>query len=78
MLTTLPKSRKTCDKCTHYKRADWSWPNNGTCALMGDVNDGPNTEDRAAGWDYESYRAGVYVGPKFGCIHWVKATGEQS
>jgi hypothetical protein len=28
--------------------------------------------DKCYGWDYESYRAGVYVGPKFGCIHWEK------
>jgi hypothetical protein len=28
--------------------------------------------DRAYGWDYEGYRAGVYVTPKFGCIHWAK------
>lgn len=32
------------------------------------------TDCKAYGWDYESYRAGVYVGPKFGCIHWVKAS----
>ena len=48
--------------------------NAGSCALMGDSNDHPNRveADRAAGWDYEGYRAGVYVGPKFGCIHWAK------
>ena len=71
-------TRKTCDKCRHYTPGEW--PNDprllnaGSCALMGDSNDHPNQveADRAAGWDYESYRAGVYVGPKFGCIHWVK------
>lgn len=36
------------------------------------------TFDGEGGYDYrsyednEGYRAGVYVGPKFGCIHWAK------
>jgi hypothetical protein len=42
---------------------------------MLDFNDNPHTipaVDRAAGWDYGLYGAGVYVGPKFGCIHFDK------
>lgn len=68
-------SRKTCDKCLHYKSSAIDHrPNAGECALMGDANDdrdGPG-EDRVVGWDYEGYVAGCYVGPKFGCIHWEK------
>ena len=64
--------RKTCDKCSHYTpptpRYFGDKNNEGTCALMGDSNG----VDSCAGWDYEGYSAGVYVGPKFGCIHWVK------
>lgn len=73
-------SRKTCDKCTNYTTTDKpdldAYAHAGACSLMGDSNDqNPRVAvDRAAGWDYESYTAGVYVGPKFGCIHWVKKT----
>ena len=71
-------ARNTCDKCQHY--ATTLMPDSapykyaGSCALMGDSNDQTQrvAVDRAAGWDYEGYSAGVYVGPKFGCIHWVK------
>lgn len=71
-------SRKTCDKCTNYTATDMpnvaAYKHAGDCSLMGDSNDkDPRVEvDRAAGYDYEGYAAGVYVGPKFGCIHWVK------
>lgn len=73
-------SRKTCDKCKHFT-ADDTYEDAGKCALMGDSNDfaydcdtsklGLAT-DRAYGWDYEGYSSGVYVTPKFGCIHWAK------
>lgn len=69
---------KTCDKCQHYTPTempqDEAYAFAGSCALMGDSNDqSPRVvADRAAGWDYEGYSAGVYVGPKFGCIHWAK------
>lgn len=70
---------KTCDKCRHYTPTDMpidNYVHAGSCALMGDSNDQtPRVAvDRAAGWDYEGYVAGVYVGPKFGCIHWAKRT----
>lgn len=61
-------TRKTCDKCARFTGGE-------DCALMGDSNDvrgSGRLPDRAYGWDYEGYRAGVYVGPKFGCIHWIK------
>ncbi len=72
--------QKTCSKCEHYTPG---YPKGfGDCALMGDINEHPldySTDtrasmqtDRAYGWDYEGYRAGVYVGEKFGCIHWLK------
>lgn len=67
---------KTCDKCTHYTPTENpDWANaiyTGSCALMGDANQQEPWVgiDRCAGWDAESYSAGVHVGPKFGCIHW--------
>lgn len=65
--------RNTCDRCVHYTPSTYPEDDDfqyaGACALMGDSGDAPNAIDRCSGWDYESYKAGVYVGPKFGCIH---------
>ena len=75
---------KTCDLCKHWTPEDLQFsPNHpeislqykdqGECALFGDIND---YDDRSApntvcyGSDYESYKAGVVVMAKFGCIHW--------
>ncbi len=71
---------KTCDACQHFTPDDL-YTNFGACGLMGDSNglefdsktktlNGDIT--RAYGWDYEGYHAGVHVGHKFGCIHWIK------
>ena len=71
----MSNPRHTCNKCKQYTppdAGDIKNPHAGKCALAGDINDGPLAIDRAAGWDYEGYTAGVYVGPKFGCIHWEK------
>lgn len=73
----MTKPRKTCDKCQYYAASTAStgaYEFAGSCALMGDSNDrDPRCgESEVTGWDYEGYRAGVYVGPKFGCIHWSK------
>lgn len=68
---------KTCDKCQHYTHDDGrlqGFENCGSCILMGDWNGGDMAVDRCAGWDYEGYSAGVYVGPKFGCLHWQERT----
>jgi hypothetical protein len=76
----MSNKRHTCNKCQHYT-PDSLYANMGSCALMGDSNDHEYDRDtnmldiesdRAYGWDYESYKAGVYVTPKFGCIHWAK------
>lgn len=65
--------RNTCDKCAHYTPSpNPKKPHQGDCELMGDFNDGMQDIDKCVGWDSESYSAGVYVGPKFGCIHWEK------
>ncbi len=64
-------SRKTCDKCANYISSNLDSVE-GECNLMGDSNEGINDIYHCSGWDYEGYRAGVYVGPKFGCIHWIK------
>jgi hypothetical protein len=63
----------TCDQCANYKLpSGFHLTNEGSCKLMGDSNERDNDVDRCSGWDAEGYRAGVYVGPKFGCIHWMK------
>ena len=64
---------KTCDKCAYYEQPPkFCSRHEGSCKLMGDSNNRDNDIDRCSGWDYEGYRAGVYVGPKFGCIHWLQ------
>ena len=65
---------KTCDKCANYRLSKYGdvTQHEGECALMGDVNQAPNQADRCVGWDVEGYGAGVFVGPKFGCIHWIE------
>jgi hypothetical protein len=65
---------KRCKNCAHYTPDEVKGYHAGVCALMGDINDEPNKADRCSGWDYGSYRAGVYVGPEFGCIHFTKKT----
>lgn len=73
-------TRKTCDKCARFVPDDL-YSDVGECPLMGDSNALSYNRDtkklgvdetRAYGWDYEGYCAGVYVGLKFGCIHWIK------
>lgn len=76
----MSSKRNTCDKCKNYKPADQehfvidNFKFAGSCALIGDSNDQKMIveENGASGWDWEGYKAGVYVGPKFGCIHWEK------
>ena len=77
--------KNLCENCAHYTPTDWPQCDSlafaGRCDLMGDSNDNHSlrvAEDRAAGWDQESIRAGVFVGPKFGCIHWTKAEAEHA
>ena len=63
--------QQRCKSCAHYTpNREHQWK--GSCNLMGDENKHTNGLglDRCLGWDYESYFAGVYVGPEFGCIHW--------
>jgi hypothetical protein len=71
----------TCKTCRNFVTDELIDKSFGTCLLMGDANDydfysdkttlKPWT-DRCYGWDYESYKAGTYVGENFGCIHWEK------
>jgi len=57
----------TCDKCEHFKDGE-------SCDLMEDDNtvEGDRNPTRCYAADYETFRAWVIVGPKFGCIHWVE------
>jgi len=64
-------TNNTCDKCAHYT-PDSHKKNEGSCSLMGDINEKNNPIDGCSGWDMENYSAGVFVGPKFGCIHWIR------
>lgn len=68
----------TCDKCNHYAH-DPSYGDRGYCEMMGDSNsvgeDDEFPQNGAMGWDFEGYRAGVHVGPKFGCIHFERGAG---
>lgn len=74
---------KTCDSCKNYTSPDEFVGTfmldddkfKGRCSRMSDEL--PLTIDSCIPWDYESYSAGCYVGPKFGCIHW-EAKPEQT
>lgn len=67
----------TCDTCRNYNPlGDDYRPNLGMCKQTCDYNEltrsGENEDPtRAYAWDYEGYSAGVFVGAKFGCIHWM-------
>jgi hypothetical protein len=71
---------KTCDKCKFYTPSNWpentqfyeKYQYDGECSKSFDTNDQNMTIDGLGSWDAESYKSGVYVGPKFGCIHWEK------
>jgi hypothetical protein len=71
---------KTCDKCRYFTPSDWpemggsyeKYRYDGTCAKAIDTNDKDMKIDSLGSWDDASYKSGVYVGPKFGCIHWAK------
>lgn len=57
--STIEENPKDTDNC-HFK---------GECAKMGDDNIAHMQSNICNAYDYESYAAGVYVGPDFGCIH---------
>ena len=71
----------TCKTCRNFCANDFVAKGFGNCLMMNDANDydfynsNPILKphlDRCYGWDYESYKAGTYVGENFGCIHWEK------
>jgi len=78
-------SRKTCDKCCHFKGPQNNYGSAykagfGVCsrAFVDDNDMGYDSKPEdydlevVYTWDGESYVSGAYVGPKFGCIHWEK------
>lgn len=75
-------SRKTCDKCAYYiTAAERSAqtklklePHGGACRLIWEEQNVPHPHplDFLSTWDYEGYRSGANVPPKFGCIHWLR------
>lgn len=74
---------KTCDDCGYYdppdetihKRLDGtqyqdeSWRGSCLCPKFIELYLEEPDDSCLIYWDYESYAAGFYVGPKFGCIH---------
>lgn len=75
-------SRKTCDKCAHYitaaersaQRCSPCESHEGDCRLIVEEQNTPRPHplDRLSTWDYEGYRSGANVPPRFGCIHWLR------
>lgn len=73
----------TCEGCKFFL-ADTSWPNGypykgwGTCQRLTDgygydrheQPDKPEDGRLAIPFDYESYSAGLYISPNFGCVMW--------
>ena len=69
----------TCDTCNNYqppyKYEAPGYEYDGSCKLM--EYEHSIDIDRAIPWDAEGYSAGVHVGPKFGCIHWIKKESDK-
>jgi len=61
----------TCDTCEHYTMPEKYRPNDGYCALIGDGRHRQNGIDGLTSDADYLYESWVYVGPKFGCIHWI-------
>lgn len=49
-------------------------PHEGECRLIWEEQNiaHPHPLDFLSTWDYEGYRSGANVPPKFGCIHWLR------
>ena len=62
----------TCDQCEHYTPALPYAEFLGTCALDRNADKAALPEESSRGWAQEGYVAGVYVGPKLGCVNWEK------
>jgi hypothetical protein len=74
-------TNKTCDKCQHYTPGDdWQGANRpatGSCRLMCNSSAWPQgaaPDNLCASWSRDGFWIGIYVGAKFGCIHWNKET----
>lgn len=69
---------QTCDKCGNYAPpfsdtgSNVYWENAGECTRIGAWQGGPNAVDSCGSGECEGLDVPVYVGPKFGCIHWEK------
>jgi len=65
-----------CSSCSHrsVEGSPTESPEVGRCInlkLLGWPERGARLElDEAAPFDAEHYSAGLYTGPRFGCIHW--------
>lgn len=67
---------RTCKHCKHWEKFTdqedirYHGPL-GTCHSPKMVYAERNIpDDCLACWDYEGYKAGIYTGQDFGCIHW--------
>ena len=84
MSNTVTKGRKKtaiCKNCKHWHRFEREYEDNalGSCDETDDYNTYQKGErdDIAYGCDYEGYRAGVYTGQNYGCIHFSKKMEEK-
>ncbi len=73
----------TCDQCENYAPPvnmggdSIYWVNAGGCSRMGTWQGGPAALDDCGSGECDDYDVPVYVGPKFGCIHWQRKLGEK-
>lgn len=66
----------TCDTCKHYTMPEAERPDAGDCALIDEDRHRPNGVDGLSSGAEYLYESWVYVGPKFGCIHWMAKEAE--
>ena len=71
----------TCDACKNYtphsegglseqyRKAFQSEKFNGSCKKMNETSDDNAHEDSLGSWGCYGEPSGLFVGPKFGCIH---------
>lgn len=67
----MTEAEKTCDGCKHYTPTsdEIHWQNCGDCNVINDNRSRVLPADMLEA-GCEGGGAWVYVGPKFGCIHW--------
>lgn len=63
---------QTCDGCQYFDRSPYfDVSNTGTCNKAGEYHDPDNLPADGFMSHTDEYTSFTYVGPKFGCIHWL-------